>query len=206
VHASSGNLDAAIAHSQDLAVRLIDDTFFAHAAIALHDVVRFGRPEEVVAQLTRLVGLVEGPLIDVMARHARAAAGGDSDELLAVADSFGRLGLNLHGAEAAACAFSRLRELRSTQAAEATSVMASLLDRCEDSHTPGLIVDRPTLTAREAQIARLAAAGLTSKDIAGQLYLSARTIDNHLRRIYAKLGVSGRGELSGALSTVVSAG
>lgn len=205
VRASGGDVDAAARMAHDLAARLHDDGFHAHLVIALHDLVRFGHPEQAVDRLGRLVGLVEGPLVNVMADHARAAAEGDGPQLLAVADSFGRLGLNLHGAEAAAFAFSRLRELRSNQASEATTLLARLLDRCEDSHTPGLIVDRPTLTAREAQIARLAAAGLTSKDIAGQLYLSARTIDNHLRRIYAKLGVSGRGELPTALSTLAHA-
>ena len=205
VRASGGDVDAAAAMALDLAARLHEDGFHAHLVIALHDLVRFGRPEQAADRLGRLVGLVEGPLVNVMAEHARAAAEGDGPQLLAVAESFGQLGLNLHAAEAAAFAFSRLRELRSNQAGEATTLLATLLDRCEDSHTPGLIVDRPNLTAREAQIARLAAAGLTSKDIAGQLYLSARTIDNHLRRIYAKLGVSGRGELPTALSTLAHA-
>jgi DNA-binding CsgD family transcriptional regulator len=53
--------------------------------------------------------------------------------------------------------------------------------------------------SRERQIAKLAAAGVPSKEIADQLYLSARTVDNHLLRVYAKLGVAGRAELSAAL-------
>ena len=44
-----------------------------------------------------------------------------------------------------------------------------------------------------------AAAGVTSKGIADELFLSARTIDNHLHRVYAKLGVGGRSQLAAAL-------
>ena len=52
------------------------------------------------------------------------------------------------------------------------------------------------------QIARLAAAGVPSKEIADQLYLSSRTVDNHLMRVYAKLGVTGRAELAAALRSL----
>ena len=55
------------------------------------------------------------------------------------------------------------------------------------------------LTDREYQVARLASQGLTSRDIAHRLVLSVRTVDNHLSRVYAKLGVAGRDELPEAL-------
>lgn len=53
----------------------------------------------------------------------------------------------------------------------------------------------PALSEREWQVARLAADGVTSRVIAERLYLSARTVENHLQRIYGKLGVAGRAEL-----------
>jgi DNA-binding CsgD family transcriptional regulator len=56
------------------------------------------------------------------------------------------------------------------------------------------------LTAREREIASLAAGGATSKTIAESLFVSVRTVDNHLQKVYAKLGVSGRGELAAAMS------
>jgi DNA-binding CsgD family transcriptional regulator len=46
------------------------------------------------------------------------------------------------------------------------------------------------LTARDRQIAGLVAAARTNREIAEQLWSSARTIEAHLRNIYAKLGVS----------------
>ncbi len=52
------------------------------------------------------------------------------------------------------------------------------------------------LTPQERQVATYVAAGLSNKDVAAQLFLSPRTIDFHLRNVFAKLGVSSRAELS----------
>jgi DNA-binding CsgD family transcriptional regulator len=51
------------------------------------------------------------------------------------------------------------------------------------------------LTPQESQIVRLAARGLSNKDIAAQLFLSPRTVGHHLYKAYPKLGVLSRGEL-----------
>jgi DNA-binding CsgD family transcriptional regulator len=50
------------------------------------------------------------------------------------------------------------------------------------------------LTAREAEILRLLATGITVDEIAGQLFLSPNTVKTHLTHVYAKLGVRGRAE------------
>ncbi|KAB1902606.1 helix-turn-helix transcriptional regulator [Micromonospora sp. AMSO31t] len=52
------------------------------------------------------------------------------------------------------------------------------------------------LTAREAGIAELLAAGATKQQVAGRLYLSFHTVDTHLRAIYAKLGIRNRVQLA----------
>jgi DNA-binding CsgD family transcriptional regulator len=51
------------------------------------------------------------------------------------------------------------------------------------------------LTPQEQQIARLVSQGLTNKEVATELYLSPRTIDAHLRAMFAKLGITSRREL-----------
>jgi DNA-binding NarL/FixJ family response regulator len=52
------------------------------------------------------------------------------------------------------------------------------------------------LTPQEVQVARLVRQGLSNRDAAAQLYVSPRTVDFHLRNVFAKLGVSSRTELA----------
>ncbi len=58
---------------------------------------------------------------------------------------------------------------------------------------------RDELTAQEARIARLAADGLSNPEIGAQLFLSRRTVEWHLKKVFAKLGISSRQQLPDAL-------
>jgi DNA-binding CsgD family transcriptional regulator len=58
------------------------------------------------------------------------------------------------------------------------------------------------LTASEARVARMAAEGMTNKEIAQALFVTYKTVDTHLYRAYNKLGISSRRELRAALGSL----
>jgi DNA-binding CsgD family transcriptional regulator len=58
---------------------------------------------------------------------------------------------------------------------------------------------RDVLTAQEAQVARLAAEGRTNPEIGSQLFISPRTAEYHLHKVFTKLGISSRRALRSAL-------
>ncbi|WP_319462892.1 LuxR C-terminal-related transcriptional regulator [Micromonospora sp. RTP1Z1] len=215
VLAAAGDLPGATKHLGQLADRLREDGLTGHEVLVLLDLVRLdqaaapvgptctdGGRRTVAQRLAELSEQVDGVLPPLLARYAHAAAAGSPAELLAVADGLAGLGLTVYAAEAAAMALYRLRETRSAATGPARERLAALLDGCDQISTPALRQLRPTLSDREWEVARLAADGVTSRAIAERLYLSSRMVENHLQRVYSKLGVAGRAALKAVLRSL----
>ena len=65
------------------------------------------------------------------------------------------------------------------------------------------VADPDELTAQEIRVARAVAEGATNKQVAATMFLSPKTIDFHLGRVYRKLGIHSRTELAGMVATGV---
>jgi DNA-binding CsgD family transcriptional regulator len=73
--------------------------------------------------------------------------------------------------------------------------VAIVIEPAKASEIAPLIVDAYELTPREVDVTRALARGLTTNEIARELHLSRYTVQDHLKAVYEKTGVSGRGEL-----------
>jgi DNA-binding CsgD family transcriptional regulator len=201
---SSGEHARALAMLRAAAESGIDGGQFALAAGAFHDLARLGEAPEAVERLVSVAEHVDGQLMPARVAYATALAKGDAQGLDTACNAFEALGARLFAAEAANQASLlhdreglRRRASASAQRARALAVL------CEGAHTPGLETgtEPVPLTKRELEVAKLAARGLTSREIAATLVVSTRTVENHLQRAYEKLGVSGRTELTDAIGT-----
>ncbi|MBA3741700.1 helix-turn-helix transcriptional regulator, partial [Sporichthya sp.] len=166
---------------------------------ALHDIARIGGAVQVRDRLARLAPALEGELILARVQHVDGLCAGDPEVLGESAGTFDRLGAALLAAEASADAAVAWRRAGRAQKADAELHRAGAFARdCEGAVTPALapVASREQLTAAERETALLAVAGRTNREIAEELHLSVRTVDNRLQRIYAKLGISRRSDLA----------
>jgi DNA-binding CsgD family transcriptional regulator len=177
--------------------RARDSGALAYEPIALHDAVRLGAARPVVDRLGELATQAEGNLVGLYAAHALAAARQDGQSLDQVAASFAAASASLLAAEAGAqAAVAHLRAGRQASARAAAANSARWLEACQGAWTPALgTLEAPRLTPREVELAKLASRGLSNREIADRLGIAVRTVDNHLRQAYTKLGIGGRGEL-----------
>ncbi len=202
--AAMGDLDAAARIALDGGRIGIAGEHFSWALSCLHDAVRFGRAEVVIDEIRSIDTSHGADYLAALQDHAEAFIAGDTGELLAVGRRFGEFGCLLLMAEAFARASRLLVESEDEiQAARACAVAKSAAAACGEARTPALEACPDLVSDREVQVAFEAAGGLTSPQIAERRFISVRTVDNHLRSVYRKLGVSGRDELAEVLAPAV---
>lgn len=198
-HAACGDTTTAATAAQRAAVLARDFGQPTVEAWALYDSARLGDAAAVRARLTELATGLGEPAPAAFAQAATALAAADADGLEHAALAFVGLGMRLHAAEAVATASTLYRRAgRPAPAVTASERAAQLIGDCPDARTP-LLSNQPQhspLTRREREIITLATVGRSSKQIAQQLGLSTRTVDNHLSHAYQKLSIRGRAELA----------
>jgi DNA-binding NarL/FixJ family response regulator len=166
--------------------------------VALHTAVCFG-DRTVADRLAKLATQVDGPRAPAAAAHAAALAADDGTALQAASIQLETMGALLLAADAAAhAATAHHRHGQRGSAQAATTRAHRLAQACEDARTPALtaLATPLPLTAREREIVTLAANGLSNRQIADKLTVSVRTVEGHLYRACAKLGVGDRTKLA----------
>jgi DNA-binding CsgD family transcriptional regulator len=202
VAAAEGALTEAVEHAHRAAAQAASTQQYAVEVVALHTAVQFG-DRTLADRLTDLATRVDGPRAPAAAAHAAALAADDGDALTAAAEqieAFGALLIAMDAAAQATLAYHRHHQRGSAHAALARA--QRLATACENPTTPALLAAATPLplTEREREIATLAAAGLTNRQIADRLTVSVRTVEGHLYRVNAKLGTTTRAELSTLLT------
>lgn len=171
-------------------------------ACVAHDAARLGQTPAAIGALQRL-SRERSPLTHMRVEFVEAAGAGDPTRLSEVGRRFEAAGALLFAGEAFALAGVHARRAGdSRRSLQLDAEAGALAARCPGAATPLLEGRRPRagrLSAREAEVAQLAAAGLSNREIAGRLYVGERTVENHLYRIFIKLGISAREELAAAL-------
>jgi DNA-binding CsgD family transcriptional regulator len=218
-----GRYDAAL----DGALRAVEDDDQGYAAHALTELVeaatRTGRSEQAAAALVRLEDRAHAADTDwalgILARSRALASEDDAAEALhqEAIERLERTRMRVELARARLLYGEWLRrESRRVDAREQLRAAHDAFTRIgseafaeragRELLATGETVPRRSaetrdvLTPQEAEIARLAADGRSNPEIGAQLFISPRTVEYHLRKVFAKLGVSSRHDLPAALA------
>ena len=187
-----GQADAS-AHTLLMAKDHILTGSYGFAAEALYSGVRFG-DREAAAALISLQSKVDGPLVELHTMHAQAVQDFDPVALIHAGEALHQAGLLLHAFEAYGLVahLPHAIPVPEVTARRAAYEAAQLADKMRLvahpfylNHTASPVA---TLTPREREVQQLILAGLTNREIAVRLNLSARTVEGHISRLYRKTG------------------
>lgn len=201
--AAAGEITGPVDRLRRAADEACDDGSPFVAGLLLHEALRIGGDGRTVVDGLREIAAGGGlPYHALFHRHARAVVDGDGAALEEVAAGFETAGMLLVAAECAARAADAHRASGFTsRASRAAGLSDRLLRSCPGARTPALARRQPGpgLTRREREIGQLAGSGLSNLAIATRLGIGVRTVEGHLLRASAKLGVRDRRELADAL-------
>jgi DNA-binding CsgD family transcriptional regulator len=127
----------------------------------------------------------------------------DAHAMAAMCERSASLGYLGYAADAAMAAWTLLRDANgdARTVAQYARRLQELTDSIDVHASPMRPTAKPeiTLSRREREIAQLVAEGRTSREVADELIIGVRTVESHLARVYAKLGVRSRNDLADAL-------
>ncbi|GAA3200010.1 LuxR C-terminal-related transcriptional regulator [Dactylosporangium siamense] len=194
ITAMEGSVVAAVCLAREAAVLAAAGWQPAGEVLALQHAVCLG-DETAADRLAVLSATVTGPRAPAAAAHAAALAAGEGDALRAACARWERIGdltAAVHAAAQAAAAYTRRGRRGAALLASATA--QRIAEAGGFARPPVLAaIEWPSpLTGREREIVALAARGLANKAIAERLGVSVRTVEGHLYRAGAKLGVTSR--------------
>lgn len=192
-----GDPSGAAAVLVEVARRAVAESHRHLGVLALDEAWMLDGGEGVVDELASLAS--SSPLASAFHARCESARAADPAALVAVADRLAEMGLP--GRAVHALQLAERFHRRARRAAEADRLARRAAVLLADTATAAWprAATVAALTARELEIARLAAERVRSREIASVLGVSVRTIDNHLGRIFRKLGVAGRDQLAAAL-------
>lgn len=202
VAAAEGRLGDARTELATMADRAADTGHLTIESWLRYEAVRMGAGATATQRLAELAAASTSELLAARAQYARALASDVVEDLEAAGDALEAIEFDLAASEVFSAAAEAMRNKGLPRGVNAFVLRAAAaVERSEGarSHRLHRVDTVVPLTAREREIVGLAAAGVASKEIAERLFLSVRTVSNHLQNAYTKLGVSSRAEVARVL-------
>ena len=192
----------------EFATKLLDAGHGLWVPNVLFEALRCGPAPASAAMLDKVAGLVDGPLVAAYRDAAVGREAADTALMAAGASQLRALGLLAIALDVEADLIAMMKVAgAASAAARQLALTQDLLASMPDRHrlpvahrvaTLGIGVE--VLTRRQREITERVVAGASGREVASDLVVSIRTVDNHLATIYRKLGVSGRDELAAVFS------
>jgi DNA-binding CsgD family transcriptional regulator len=167
------------------------------ALFCLHDAARLGAAPTALARLEGL-GEFPGRLSGALRAHVEAIAATDGDALERASLELEELGCDRWAADSATMAAGVFADLGLRSRAARMVERARVIAHRVDSSVVDLdaLQTLAALTEREREIAGLVARGMSDREVGAALDISVRTVQTHLHRAYAKLGITSRRDLA----------